>query len=92
VPNNRTEALLRALANALPAEDDPVLVFLSRTNGGVDGDMGILTAEDGDLDSLLFSTGVVLIGIDVVRGEASNSICIKKKKKKIVKNKYILTI
>lgn len=64
VPNNRTDALLSAFAKADPA-DDPVLVFLSLVNGGVDGDMGIFIAEEGDLFS---------IGIEPLRGDASSSI------------------
>lgn len=61
VPNNRTDALLRALASAEPAEE-PVLVLLSLAKGGVEGEMGILTAEEGDS-----------IGIEFVRGEASRA-------------------
>lgn len=64
VPNNRTDALLSALASADP-DDVLVLVFRSRVKGGVEGEIGIFTAEEGLS---------VFIWIAAVRGEASNSI------------------
>lgn len=68
-PNNRTEALLTALAKAEPVLV-LVLVFRSLVKGGVEGEIGILTAA---------TVFPVLIGIADVRGEASNSVFKKKK-------------
>lgn len=68
-PNNRTEALLTALAKAEPVLV-LVLVFRSLVKGGVEGEIGILTAA---------TVFPVLIGIADVRGEASNSVFLKKK-------------